>query len=378
MKLEDCRREIDRINREMLSLFVERMRAVEGIAEYKRAKGLPILDPARERDILATVAESVPPELSSYAKSFFASLMEVSRAYQTRLNTAVGAMSEEIRAAILKTPTDFPRTGNVACQGVEGAYSQIACDKLFGSERIIYFKSFDGVFSAVRSGLCDYGVLPIENSTHGSVSEVYDLMRKHRFRIVRSTKIKVDHALLAPRGARLSDIREIRSHSQALGQCSRFLDAHPEIRAVPAENTATAAKEVAALGKADVAAIASPACAQLYGLSRIDAEIQNSDSNFTRFICIARDTLVYPGAQRISLMLTLPHTSGSLCGVLSKFAVGGFNLMKLESRPIEGSDFAFRFYLDFETPSTEAVFSLLDRLEESALEVTLLGFYPEL
>ncbi len=378
MKLEDCRREIDRINREMLSLFVDRMRAAEGIAEYKKAEGLPILDPARERDVLATAVESVPPELASYARSFFASLMEVSRAYQSRLNAGVGTMSEEIRAAIAKTPADFPTAGKVACQGTEGAYSQIACDKLFGGERIVYFKSFDGVFSAVRSGLCDYGVLPIENSTRGSVGEVFDLMREHRFHIVRSIKLKVDHALLAPRGTRLCDVREIRSHSQALGQCSRFFDAHPEIRAVPAENTAIAAKEVAALGRGDVAVIASPACAQLYGLSRIDTEIQNSQSNFTRFICIARDALVYPGARRISLMMTLPHTPGSLHGVLSKFAVGGFNLMKLESRPIEGSDFAFRFYLDFEAPSTDAVFSLLDQLEESALEVTLLGFYPEL
>lgn len=378
MKLEDCRREIDRINRRMLGDFVDRMRAAEGIAEYKKEMGLPVLDPARERDILAGVAESVPPELSGYARSFFASLMEVSRAYQSRLIADVGTMSREIREAIQKTPSDFPTTGKVACQGVEGAYSQIACDRFFGGERIVYFKSFDGVFSAVQSGLCDYGVLPIENSTHGSVSEVYDLMRKHRFHIVRSMKLKVDHALLAPKGATLSDIREIRSHSQALGQCSRFFDAHPEIRAVPAENTAVAAKEVASLGRRDTAVIASPSCARLYGLSPIDAEIQNNQSNFTRFICIARDTLVYPGARRISLLLTLPHTPGSLHGVLSRFAVGGFNLMKLESRPIEGSDFSFRFYLDFETPSTEAVFSLLDELEESALEVTLLGFYPEL
>ncbi len=378
MKFEECRAAIDRINREMTELFTERMQAAKEIAAYKKEKGLPILDPAREREILATVAESVPPELARYARAYFSSLMEISRAYQAHLNAETGAISKEICAAISKTPSDFPTSGRVACQGAEGAYSQIACDRFFGEERIVYFKHFDGVFSAVQSGLCDYGVLPIENSTHGSVSEVYDLMRRHSFRIVRSMKLKVDHALLAPKGTRLADIREIRSHAQALGQCSRFFEAHPEIRAVPAENTAVAAKEVAALGKGDVAVIASPACASLYGLSRVDAEIQNSAGNFTRFICIAKETQVYPGARRISLMMTLPNAPGALHGVLSRFAVGGFNLVKLESRPIEGSDFAFRFYLDFEAPSTEAVIFLLDQLQETGLDLTFLGFYPEL
>lgn len=378
MTLEQCRAVIDRINREMTLLFTERMQAASEVAAYKKKNGLPIFDPVREREILASVAESVPPELSRYARAYFSSLMEISRAYQAHLNVEGGAISREIREAIAKTPSDFPTSGKVACQGTEGAYSQIACDRFFGEERIVYCKNFDGVFTAVQSGLCDYGVLPIENSTHGSVSEVYDLMRRHSFRIVRSMKLKVDHALLAPKGTSLSDVREIRSHAQALGQCSRFFDAHPEIRAVPSENTAVAAKEVAALGRKDIAVIASPTCAALYGLSRVDAEIQNTAGNFTRFICIAKEAQVFPGARRISLMLSLSNTPGKLHSVLSRFAIGGFNLVKLESRPIEGSDFAFRFYLDFEAPSTAALLSLLDQLEESDPEMTFLGYYPEL
>ena len=378
MELEESRRTIDGINREMLRLFEQRMRAAEQIAKYKRASGQPIFDPEREREILAAVTEGVAPELAGYARSYFTALMEISRAYQTKLNAEIGIMSGQLRSAMEQTHADFPKTGRVACQGVEGAYSQIACDKLFGGASIVYFRHFDGVFSAVKSGLCDFGVLPIENSTHGSVTEVYDLMQKHRFSIVGSMKLKVDHALLAPKGSRLDGIREIRSHSQALGQCSRFLEEHPEIRVTVAENTASAAREVAALGRTDTAVIASPACAEIYGLKRIGEQIQNSESNFTRFICIAKESAVYTGASRISLMITLPHTPGSLHALLSKFAIGGFNLMKLESRPIEGSDFAFRFYLDFETPSTEAVFSLLDQLQEASLESTLLGYYPEL
>ena len=377
MNLEECRREIDRINREMIALFEARMACAADVAAYKKEKGLPIFDPARERAILAEAAESVPDELSYYARSYFSSLMEISRAYQSRLNAPKGGISKEIREAIEKTPVDFPRRARVACQGVEGAYSQIACDRMFGEEQIVYFKTFDGVFSAVQSGLCDYGVLPIENSTRGSVLEVYDLMRAHSFRIIRSMKLKVDHTLLAVPGTTLSDLREIRSHSQALGQCSRFFETHPEINAVPRENTAIAAKEVAELGRKDIAVIASASCASLYGLVPIEAPIQNNSSNFTRFICISRESAVYPGARRIGLIMTLKHTPGSLHNVLSKLAVGGCNLLKIESRPIEGSDFEVRFYLDFEAPTRDAALSVLDDIETSVASLTFLGCYPE-
>ena len=378
MNLEECRSGINRINREMLDLFVERMELAGEIAAYKKEKGLPILDPTREREILAEVAESVPEELSAYARSYFSSLMEISRAYQSRLNAPKGSISRELAEDARKTPAEFPRRGRVACQGSEGAYSQIACDRLFGEEHIVYFKSFDGVFSAVESGLCDFGVLPIENSTHGSVGAVLDLMQSHRFRIIRSLKLKVDHALYVLPGVSLSEIREIHSHPQALGQCSRFFDAHPELRAVAAENTALAAKALSESRRRDVAVIASSACGALYGLERLYLPIQNSDGNFTRFICIARDGAVYPGARRISLTLTLPHAPGTLYAVISKLALGGCNLLKIESRPIEGSDFEVRFFLDFEAPSREDAASLLDDLENSIPGLGYLGCYAEL
>lgn len=378
MKLEECREGIDRINREMSELFCERMRLASEIAAYKREKGLPVLDPSREREILAEVTERAPSELSAYVRSFFASTMEISRAYQSRLVAPKGRLSGKFLESAQTPPSDFPRNGRVACQGSEGAYSQIACDRLFGEQHIVYFKSFEGVFSAVESGLCDFGVLPIENSTHGSVGAVLDLMQSHRFCIVRSLKLKVDHALLVPPGVDFGEIREIRSHPQALGQCSRFLEAHPEIKATPAENTALAASELALEGRRDVAVIASAACASLYGLSRISLPIQNSDGNFTRFICIAKDGAIYGGASRISLTLTLPHTPGSLYAVISKLAIGGCNLLKIESRPIVGSNFEVRFYLDFEAPSREAAASVLDDLEASLGDVEYLGCYAEL
>lgn len=378
MRLEECREGIDRINREMSELFCERMRLAGEIAAYKKENGLPVLDPRREREILAEISERAPSELSAYARSFFASMMEISRAYQSRLVAPKGALSRKYLESQERAASEFPRGGRVACQGSEGAYSQIACDRLFGEQHIVYFKSFEGVFSAVESGLCDYGVLPIENSTHGSVGAVLDLMQSHHISIVRSLKLKIDHALLALPGVGLGEIREVRSHPQALGQCSRFLEAHPEIRVVCAENTALAASELALEGRRDVAVIASAACASLYGLGRISAQIQNSDGNFTRFICIAKDGAIYGGASRISLTLTLVHTPGSLYNVISKLAIGGCNLLKIESRPIVGSDFEVRFYLDFEAPSREAAASVLDDLEASIGDVEYLGCYAEL
>ena len=183
----------------------------------------------REREILAAAAAGAGEELEDYARTFFATLMDVSRSYQERLTAKGGVISETITDALKNTPPIFPKHGTVACQGVEGAYSQLACDKLFTAPSISYFKNFEGVFAAVEQGLCEYGILPIENSTYGTVNEVYDLMKNYRFHIVRSIKLKVDHSLLVLPGTELKDVKEIFSHEQAIGQCSEFLKAHPGI-----------------------------------------------------------------------------------------------------------------------------------------------------
>ena len=204
-----------------------------------------------------------------------------------------------------ETPNLFPKHSLVACQGVEGAYSQQACDKFFPAANILYFRTFEGVFQAVEQGLCPYGVLPIENSTHGTVDEVYDLMQRYACYIVRSIKLKIDHVLLTPPGVSLEDVREVFSHEQAIGQCSEFLKAHPNIKVTVCENTAAAAKMVAASGRKDCASISSRCCASLYGLHAAAENIQNSDGNYTRFLCISRKLEIYPGANRISLMMAL-------------------------------------------------------------------------
>jgi len=378
MDLNECRSQIDAINKELIRLFRERMVLSGEVAAYKKEHNLPIYNPTREREILADMAEAASPEFSSYARVFFTEIMELSRAYQAKLLGRPGRISDMIRRALAETVPEFPRSGTVACQGVEGAYSQIACDRMFGAQKILYCKRFEDVFEAVEDGRCDYGVLPIENSTYGTVNEVYDLLRTHHCSIVRSMKQKIDHTLLAPVGTTLSDVREVYSHNQAIGQCSRFLRSHPEIHVNICENTAMAAKAVAESGQKNAAAISSRACAQLYGLSVLPEKIMNSDSNFTRFICISKDLKIFPGASRISLLLTLPHRPGALYSMLSRLAAEGVNLTKLENRPIEGSDFEVRFYFDFETSLySEKTLELLDEIEAGCEEFVFLGGYTE-
>ncbi len=389
--IQDSRAEIDALNRELVEKFCRRMDVAADVADYKREHGLPVYDRTREREILADMAELAGEDYRYYAKIFFTVMMDLSKARQSALLAASHAeshpddISRRIEAAMADTDTVFPDGGLVACQGVEGAYSQIAADRLFSLPRIRYFGTFADVFEAVDAGTCAFGVLPIENSTYGTVNEVYDLMQKYNFSIIRSVKLRIDHRLLAKPGATLKGIRAVYSHAQAIGQCRRFLDAHPEIETHVCRNTAEAASIVAAMERDDVAAIASEACASLYSLRPIENEqgaplsIMNAGRNDTRFICIAKELKIYPGANRISLMLTLPHEPGSLYATLAKFTAQGVNLTKLENRPIEGRDFDMRFYFDFDaSPAEPRIRSLLDDLERSCETFAFLGGYSEI
>ncbi len=378
MDLNDYRKEIDGIDAQLLSLFVRRMEVAGEIAAYKKANGLRVLDARREKEKLREIAERTPADLREYTLSLYSLIFELSRSRQGRLLGTTGMLPEQITAAIENTPQLFPEDAAVACQGVEGAYSSQACEKLFKRPNTFYFSSFEAVFSAIEKGLCRYGVLPLENSTAGSVNAVYDLMMQHNFRIVRSVRIKVDHNLLANPGAKLEDIREIYSHEQAISQCARFLQGLPNVTVVRCENTAAAAKMVAESGRKDVAALSSRACMEFYGLDCLAAAVQDQGSNFTRFICIAKVLEIYPGADRTSLMMVLPHRPGSLYKVLSRFYALGVNLNKLESRPMPERNFEFMFYFDLETSVYSPQFiQLMGELPELCEEFTYLGSYSE-
>lgn len=378
MDLNDYREKIDAIDDQLIGLFNERMQLAAEIARYKEEHHIGTMVKSRERSILSRISQQADPGLDSYARILFSTIFDLSRAYQNRLRTHDSALAKKIETALANTPQLFPTKGLVACQGIEGAYSQHACDKLFSFANILYFKTFEGVFQAVEQGLCEYGILPIENSSYGSVNAVYDLMRHFNFHIVRSLKLKIDHALLTKGKKTLSDIREIYSHEQAIGQCSRFLKQHPEIKITVCENTAVAAKMVADSERQDIAAISSQDCAELYGLSVLSDQIQNSDSNFTRFICISKELQIFPGSNKISLMLSLPHRPGALYAFISKITALGLNVSKLESRPIPGKDFEFLFYFDIDASVlSPEVIQFLSELSEQPELFMFLGNYSE-
>ena len=378
MEISDIRNEIDLIDDALVKLFCQRMNLSAQVADYKRAHNLPILVPARERAILQNVAEKAGPEMANYTRVLYSMLFELSRSYQAKCNGAETSLYKGITEAIENTPKLFPQAPMVACQGVEGAYSQIACEKIFKNPFIMYFKNFEAVFNAIDQGLCQYGILPIENSTAGSVNKVYDLMIEHNFSIVRTFRMKVDHNLLVKPGTKLCDIKEIYSHEQAINQCGDFLHSLSGVNVIPVSNTAVASEMVANSQRSDVAALSSRTCAELYGLECLKASCQDKGNNRTRFICISKNLEVYPGADKTSIMMILNHRPGALYKVLARLYTLGINVTKLESRPLPDREFEFMFYFDLETSiySDEFV-QLMCELEDLCEEFKYLGSYSE-
>lgn len=378
MELTEIRKEIDTIDGELLSLFLQRMELSADAAKYKAAHNIPIPNRQREREILAAAAEK-SGELERYSHRLFTTVLGLSRARQSVLMSPRSVVSGIIVDALERSPESFPQTGTVACQGVEGAYSQMAADKLFPRGNVVFFHTFDAVCAAVEGGLCQFGVLPVENSTNGSVRAVYSLLRERSVSIVRATRLCIRHELFVKPGVKIEEVTEIYSHEQALGQCSEFLkDLGDGVRVIPCENTAVAAKRVSGADNLGAAAISSHSCGELYGLASLRNDIQNSDNNYTRFICIAKTPDIYPGANRVSLILALRHRPGALYEALSELAARGVNLLKLESYPISGHDFEFMFFLDMEASVMEPeVATMLAELERASESFKYLGNYLE-
>ena len=378
MDITELRAEIDKIDNELVKLFCARMEVSAKVADYKRERNLPIFVPAREREILQEVAAKAGPEFAGYTRSLYSTIFELSRSYQAKRNGNQTPLYQEITQAIENTPKLFPQSPMVACQGVEGAYSQLACEKIFKSPMIMYFKNFDAVFSAIEKGMCQYGILPIENSTAGSVNQVYDLMIQHNFSIVRTFRLKVDHNLLVNPGTKLEDIKEIYSHEQAINQCAGFLSKLPGVNVSAVANTAVAAEMVAKSGRKDVSALSSRSCAQLYGLDNIASSVQDKGNNRTRFICISKNLEIYPGSDKTSIMMILNHKPGALYKVLARLYTLGINVTKLESRPLPDREFEFMFYFDLETSIYSQEFvELMCEIQDFCEEFKYLGSYTE-
>ena len=377
MELSEIREKINAVDDQLLDLFLQRMDLSEEVAAYKNEHHQPILNKQREREILAKVAEK-SGDRERFSYHLFSTIFELSRSRQAELITAPTKVEAQVKASLAAGGEVFPQTGLVACQGVEGANSQVACDRLLPRGNIVYVKSFEAVFSAVESGLCKFGVVPIENSSNGSVRAIYDLIQRKKFSIVRSTRLCIRHELLALPGVKMDDITEIYSHEQAIGQCSKFLNGLGGVRVIPCDNTAMAAKMVADSGSRHAAAISSHPCAALYGLQCVNNAIQDSDNNYTRFICITKDPVIYAGANRISLIIACDNKPGALYEILSKLAALGINMTKLESCPVTGRNFEFIFFLELEASVHEpGVLPMLEELERSCANFQFLGSYAE-
>lgn len=382
LDLNEIRNNIDSIDDKLKTLYLERMALCDKVAEYKRQTSKAVLDNSREKAIVSRLTEGMNEGDANAIELLYNTIFEISRtrqsAYLAEYTENEGAIADRLKNADCVCER-FPDSIPVACQGVEGAYSQKACNTLFSDAKVLYFENFESVFKSVQSGLCKYGVLPFENSIHGSVTEVYDMLSKSDVSVVRSVKLPIHHALLTKKGVALSEIKEIYSHKQAIGQCSNFLGENKHIKVTVCENTALASKMVSESDRRDVAAISSESCAELYGLDILKKDLQNSGINFTVFYCISKELEIYEGANKAAFMFNIPNRKGALFNILARFAVKGINLTKIESRPICGKDFEFMFYAEADTDGlNDGLINLFAELERSLDFFKFIGVYKEI
>ena len=356
-ELELARQEINKADKEIAKYFEMRMKASKAIAEYKKKNLLPIYDPDRENAVIENNSKLIEDEeLRQYYVLFQKNVMDVSKMYQSAIVSGT----------------------RVAYSGVEGAYAHIAARRIFPGGQHISYPNFEKAYEAVELGECDCVVLPIENSVAGEVGSNLDMIYSGGLFINGTYDLKITHNLLAKPGTALSDIELVISHSQALEQCYEYIKRNG-FRTENVVNTAVAAKMVAESEQNDCAAIASKRCAELYGLEVLDENIQNSDNNYTRFVCITKKPMMYEGANHISLVVSCANTPGSLYEMLSKPATIGVNMIKLESCPIPGRNFEFVFFVELEASVKERnVLPMLADLERSCPEVWFLGNYAEI
>ena len=377
MELDEIRHEVDEIDSQLIRLFEKRMKASKEIAEIKIAKGLSILNSKRETDILDNISKAVSEEYSVYAYSFFKYILDLSKNKQRDV-IRQSSTENNFFLNIINNPVKEKVHPQVMAQGVLGAYSGAASMAMYPDSKLSFVEKWEDVLNAISDGISNYGILPVENSAAGSVTEVYDLLLRHKLYVVKAVTVPVDHYLLGVRGSNINDIKEVYSQSHALTQCNGFLNKHYKMNKMPYVNTAMAAQMVAQEGNKTKAAIASKECAHLYGLDILSESIQDSHQNCTRFISVSKNFESHYEANKISVVFTLPHITGSLYRTLSKFAFNGLNLTKIESRPNVEKNFEYFFYLDFTgSLKSENTVKLLSALSQELPNFYFLGNYFE-
>lgn len=375
LDLQEIRKKLDGIDKEIVSLYEKRMDLCRQVAEFKIGTGKPVYDGEREKQKLEAVKSMVQDEDNRQgAEELFSQLMTISRRLQYRLLAENGKSPdtgfypvEEIRTA----------GARIVYQGVEGAYSHEAAMKYFGQEAdLFHVNTWEEAMKAVEGGTADYAVLPIENSSAGAVSDNYDLLIKYHNYIVAEVMLPVSHALLGVPGSSVEQIRTVFSHPQALMQCSEYLNSHGEWKQISVENTAVAAKKILEEGDVTQAAVASEGAGKRYGLTALETEINYNRDNVTRFIVVAKKPVYWKGAGKISLCFELPHKSGSLYNMLSNFIYNNVNMVMIQSRPIPGKNWEYRFFVDIEGNLADAaVNNALTGIANEAANLRILGNY---
>lgn len=325
MELSEIRIKIDEIDDKILDLFLERMKLATDVARYKSEHGMVVFQGDRERFIIDSVKKNSPEELRKSAAFLFMNIMDISKVSQINAITPDAEIPHASQAK--KRPS-------VAVQGIEGAYGHAAAKQMFQSGSISYFASFREVFEAVENGDVDYGVIPVENSTAGEVTANMELLEQHRVCICRTTKVECAHVLAAKKGVSEEDIKILFGHEQAIRQCAGYTSERPELTVVPYHNNAAAAKMVSENPSGELGCICSAECAEMHGLDIVRKQIATDPNNCTRFICISKETEVYEGADTVAVSLSIPNISGALYRLLTKFAVNGLSMSKIQSKPL--------------------------------------------
>lgn len=374
--LQQLRQDIDRIDRQLVDLFRQRMAVTAQVGQYKLERGIPVLDAARERQVLQDKAQLVDGDLRPGVTTLFQTLMSISRRQQrdlTRERADNPGLPRFVQALSgVRTPVEHPR---VVFQGEPGAYSEQACMHFFGDEvQATGLTQFEDTFLALKEGKADYAVLPIENSSTGAIRQIYDLLTQYDFFIVGETTVKVDHCLMALPGATLDTITHVYSHEQGLFQSEKFLNRYPHWKRVPQADTAGSAQMVAASGDLTRAALCSARAAQLYGLNILAGPTNDNPHNTTRFVVVSPRMELRDGADKISTVFLLPHEAGSLHEILTIFAVHGLNMVKLESRPLPQHSWEYMFFLEFTgNLNTPEIADVLHELSQTTGDFRVLG-----
>lgn len=373
--LEELRSQLDEIDEQIVDLYQRRMDICAEVGEYKIGAGKKVFDKNREREKLETVSAGVSDELYKKGiKELFEQLMSVSRKLQYQLLTKKGALG---RLPFIGVDQLDWETSRIVFQGTEGAYSQAAMESYFGKDiNSFHVQTFRDAMEAIEEGSADFAVLPIENSSAGAVSEVYDLLVEFENYIVGEVVIPIRHTLAGLPGTKLHEIERVYSHPQALMQSARFLDAHRDWQQVSVANTAVAAKKVLEDKDLKKAAICSAYAAAYYGLEVLVDEINHNENNSTRFIIVTNQKIFLKDASKISICFEVAHESGSLYHLLSHFIYNDLNMTKIESRPVEGRNWEYRFFVDFDGNMADgAVKNAIRGLREEAKSLKILGNY---